>query len=167
MLRTIPARGKPPSGIASPKSARRTCRRVSYHMNKPECQRIIGPSRGFSIIMPPAAFPRHVMLSLSKHLRPFGYAQGDGGTTLRITMALPGPHKVDENGVMVRRRGRCRRAPRPWVPVFTGMTVGAAGTVGAGGTVGAAGMTVPAWVRGYFHGNDMSQAQNEVKEEIV
>ena len=24
-----------------------------------------------------AAFTRHVMLSLSKHLRPFGYAQGD------------------------------------------------------------------------------------------
>ena len=32
------------------------------------------------------------MLNLSKHLRPFGYAQGDGAT-LRITMALPGPHK--------------------------------------------------------------------------
>ena len=78
MLRTIPARDKPSGGIAIPKSARRTCRQVSYHTNKPECQRTIGPSRGFLIIMPPAAFPRHVMLSLSKHLRPFGYAQGDG-----------------------------------------------------------------------------------------
>ena len=27
--------------------------------------------------MPLAAFSRHVMVSLSKHLRPFGYAQGD------------------------------------------------------------------------------------------
>ena len=33
--------------------------------------------QGLSIIMPLAAFSRHVMLSLSKHLRPFGYAQGD------------------------------------------------------------------------------------------
>ena len=33
--------------------------------------------QGLSIVILPAAFFRDVMLSLSKHLRPFGYAQGD------------------------------------------------------------------------------------------
>ena len=48
--------------------------------------------RPFGYAQGDGATSRHIMLSLSKHLRPFGYAQGDGAT-LRITMALPGPHK--------------------------------------------------------------------------